>query len=815
MRTTQIKSSDQGNNAGTIRGSSRIRSRAEQCPSFLLININRLLTSSGQSKVGFLHDQAVNHNALFVGVTETWLNEGILDAEVSHNFPGYSVLRCDRAGGRQGGGVALYLREDLTGDILASYDKVQPQRGGSVCEMIVVKIHQLDTVVCVMYRPPDTRFEEFSGILQCLDNTLSSIPSPTPTVVLMGDFNFPRTCIIWSRSEEGLLVPIVAGHRENETAGGKQDRLQAKQLVDMASKHFLLQEVEQPTHAAEVLDLVLTNNCELVSSILVEDWAAFLDHRLLTIHTAYQLRQDNLIREEMFLCESGKRYSKLNFNHTPWLDVKEELGKVNWDKMEELSKSCPTSALCEFHENVLKVLEKLVPKKKKKIKNKSKMHCMRRLLWKRHAKASRNFKSSTSIQNVTENLQKMWQLESQLKSDYNATNSMEENEAVLHMKSNPKVFFSFTRSRQNVKAKVGPFLDPASGNPNPSPDFAAEALRRQYDSVFALPRSAWSVSNFKEHFKEVGGDDELSNFNFSQKDIEEACSELRSTAAPGPDGVPAQLLKSCKSELSRPLYILWRSSLDSGIIPEELLLVLICPVHKGGSRAIPKNYCPVALTSHLIKVFERVLRKVLVKHIEKLGILPEGQHGCRTMRSTLTQLLTHWDTILDGLEKGDGVDSVYLDFSKAFDKVETGVLLHKLCDSKVHGKVGCWLAAFLDSAHRKQAVVVEGRVSPLSPVISGVPQGTVLGPILFLLHISDIAREVSSSTTTSSYVDDTRVSRSIVDIDTDCHTLQVDLASIYIWAADVNMTFNSEKFECFRFWPKIPKPNCPIRWIKH
>ena len=153
-----------------------------------------------------------------------------------------------------------------------------------------------------------------------------------------------------------------------------------------------------------------------------------------------------------FWVKPGHPNLHFNFNHIPWLDVKEELGKVNWDKMEELSKSCPTSALCEFHENVLKVLEKLVPKKKKKIKNKSKMHRMRRLLWKRHAKASRNFKSSTSIQNVTENLQKMWQLESQLKSDYNATNSMEENEAVLRMKSNPEVFFSFTRSRKNVNA---------------------------------------------------------------------------------------------------------------------------------------------------------------------------------------------------------------------------------------------------------------------------------------------------------------------------------------------------------------------------
>ena len=177
------------------------------------------------------------------------------------------------------------------------------------------------------------------------------------------------------------------------------------------------------------------------------------------------------------------------------------------------------------------------------------------------------------------------------------------------------------------------------------------------------------------------------------------------------------------------------------------------------------------------------------------------------MRSTLTQLLSHWDSILEGLEKGKGLDAVYLDFSKAFDKVETGVLLHKLRDGKVLGKVGCWLAAFLDSACRKQAVVVDGRISSLSPVISGVPQGTVLGPVLFLLHIADIAREVSSSTTTSSYVDDTRVSRSITDKVRDCQALQDDLSTIYQWADHVNMTFNCDKFECLRYWPKQSKPD--------
>ena len=142
----------------------------------------------------------MHSNALFLGVTETWLHEGVLDAEVSHGFQGYSILCCDRAGGRQGGGVALYLRDDLCGDILASFSEVHPLRGGSVCEMLVVKVHQLDTVVCVVYRPPDTRIDEFAGLLQCLDSTLSALPTPSPTVIAMEDLNFPQSCIAWKYS---------------------------------------------------------------------------------------------------------------------------------------------------------------------------------------------------------------------------------------------------------------------------------------------------------------------------------------------------------------------------------------------------------------------------------------------------------------------------------------------------------------------------------------------------------------------------------------------------------------------------------------
>ena len=171
--------------------------------------------------------------------------------------------------------------------------------------------------------------------------------------------------------------------------------------------------------------------------------------------------------------------------------------------------------------------------------------------------------------------------------------------------------------------------------------------------MFVKPRPKWTVDNPSHFFEQGGGDvPDFSEINFTEMDMEIACSELCSSSAAGADGVPASLLKFCRKELRKPLSLLWRSSLDHGHIPADLLLVLVCPVHKDGSRGSPKNYRPVALTSHLTKVFERVVRKALVTHLEKNGLLPEGQHGFRALRSTLTQLLTYWDTLLEDMKGG-------------------------------------------------------------------------------------------------------------------------------------------------------------------
>ena len=148
---------------------------------------------------------------------------------------------------------------------------------------------------------------------------------------------------------------------------------------------------------------------------------------------------------------------------------------------------------------------------------------------------------------------------------------------------------------------------------------------------------------------------------------------------------------------------------------------------------------------------------------------------------------------------------IYTDFSKAFDKCETNVLLSTLRKCGVKGRVGVWLAAFLDPDTRKQAVGVDGRISLLVSVVSGVPQGTVLGPILFLIHIGGISSTLSPGTMSSSFADDTRIWRRL-ETDVDCSKLQADLQSVYDWADEVNMSFNSKKFEWMRYEGSTPAP---------
>ena len=176
--------------------------------------------------------------------------------------------------------------------------------------------------------------------------------------------------------------------------------------------------------------------------------------------------------------------------------------------------------------------------------------------------------------------------------------------------------------------------------------------------------------------------------------------------------------------------------MDISIVPTSYKLCDIVPLHKKDSKSIPANYRPVSLTSHVAKVFERVLRKKMVKHLETNDLLCNNQQGFRSGRSCLTQLLHHFDDVFEALMNNQDFDSIYLDYAKAFDKVDHKILLEKLKLYGIHTTLINWIDNFLSV--RMHGVIVNGHLSFLALIISGVPQGTVLGPILFLILINDI-----------------------------------------------------------------------------
>ena len=270
----------------------------------------------------------------------------------------------------------------------------------------------------------------------------------------------------------------------------------------------------------------------------------------------------------------------------------------------------------------------------------------------------------------------------------------------------------------------------------------------------------------------------------------QAIHELSSNSAAGPDCVPSSLLVNCATELAPVLLLIFSHSLSHGVIPKSWKRAAVIPIYKSGDKTVPSNYRPISLPSVICKVIERIIRRQVFSFLDRNRCLNTTKHGFRPGRSCLSALLDVFDNIIHMLYSNSSVDMVYLDFSKAFDKVDHGILLHKLRAVGITGNSGIWLFHF--RTVRSHFVKLPRGINEEHPVLSGVPQGTVLGPLLFLIVISDIDKDVSTSKLVS-FADNTRLYSGVGDV-TACDNLQLDLNTVYDWASSNNMFFNSKKF---------------------
>ena len=174
-----------------------------------------------------------------------------------------------------------------------------------VCEVLIVKVHQLDTIVTVVYRPPDTRYHEFAPIIKKIDTVFQNLPAPAPNFTIMGDLNFPSSVITWQVIDV-VILPRVAGHRvsEEQSSESTQVRQQAALLCDLASKYHLTQQVGTPTRDKEVLDLIWSSNPDLVSNVLVDTFRDITDHSVVTATTSFSMAKE-VIKEEVLTVAEG------------------------------------------------------------------------------------------------------------------------------------------------------------------------------------------------------------------------------------------------------------------------------------------------------------------------------------------------------------------------------------------------------------------------------------------------------------------------------------------------------------------------------
>lgn len=335
---------------------------------------------------------------------------------------------------------------------------------------------------------------------------------------------------------------------------------------------------------------------------------------------------------------------------------------------------------------------------------------------------------------------------------------------------NTKAFWSYVKSKTSTKSSIGDLKD-QFGTLKSGTEDKANILNDFFASVFTVEGDS-EIMNIP-----LKSSMSLSDAASSIDKVEKLLSSLNPNKSCGPDECHPRLLKETASILSKPIYDLFTKSLESGFLPYQWKDANVTCIYKKGDKSLPGNYRPVSLTSVLCKTLEKVAREAIMTHLNANNLLADSQYGFRQNRGCILQLLKVVDEWSRDIDNNKQIDCVYLDFQKAFDTVPHRRLIKKLESFGICGNILNWISSFL--THRRQRVVLDGTFSEWKPVISGIPQGSVLGPVLFIIYINDLPDLVKCFC--KLFADDTKIYKSI-GIVQDQVQLQKDLFSVCDWS---------------------------------
>ena len=358
----------------------------------------------------------------------------------------------------------------------------------------------------------------------------------------------------------------------------------------------------------------------------------------------------------------------------------------------------------------------------------------------------------------------------------------EEHRVALACHDNPKEFFGYV-NKHKPRAPLGPVFS-VDGHLLTNDEEMAREFNTYFSNVFTVE----DIDNIPDPAIIHAGENTLTDIDCAEPEVEAKLKELKPDKAAGSDGFLPKVLKAVAGGVVPHLCQIFNRSLTTAEVPQDFRSADVCPIPKKGLLTDTGNYRHISLTFVPGKVLESIIKDRVVNFLETNNLINTSQHGFCQGRSCVTNLLDFYQYVFCECDRSRAVDVVFLDFRKAFDKVPHKRLMRKVRALGIQGNVAAWIKNWL--AGRRQRVIVNGVPSDWTAVTSGVPQGSVLGPLLFVTYINDLDLGLSSKV--SKFADDTKLGINAANPES-VRALQRDLAAIGEWSTVWQMPFNLDK----------------------
>ena len=704
-----------------------------------------------------------------IAISESRLNKDNVHAH-NLNLQNYSFEYCPTES--SAGGTVLYIKNSLS---YISRPDLQLYKSNQLESNFVEIINHKKTniVIGCIYRHPSMDLEEFN---ECyLGMLLEKLSKENKTVFLMGDFN----------------VDLLKYDKHNLT----------NEFLDSLSSNYFLPLILLPTR-------ITMSSKTLIDNIFSNKISQNITSGNISASISDHLPQFSII-PEIF---SNVSFPKSNIFERDWSKFDKEnfildFFSVDWKQTINIETNDVNKSFQSFIENMNLLLDKYAPYKKiskYKLRFKTKPWLTQDLQKSIEIKNSTFKKYIRAKDKVTKS-----RLHEQYKEQRNVLSTL--------MKQSKERYYNdfFQKNLKNIRntwkgikslisnSECGLFIPQtiySNGTTSSEPNDIANSFNSYFCTVAKEIQSSirYSFKCFQDYLN--------SNFDMSffisptdSTEVSDIISNLTTDKSEGPNGIPTKILHLLKNDISHIFADLFNKSFSTGVFPSALKIAKILPIHKKGSKLECNNYRPISILSNLDKMLEKLMHKRIYSYLETNNIIYNLQFGFRKNYSTTLALLSLTDDINYQLDNGKFGCGIFIDFQKAFDTVDHSILLKKLSHYGIRGKANDWFQSYL--SERKQFVSINGFKSDLKEIQCGVPQGSVLGPLLFLIYINDLYSSIKFCKV-HHFADDTNLLHFHDSVKSLNKSINYDLKQLVHWLNANKIALNVGKTELVFFKPK-------------